>query len=108
MASGLFNCYESAADVRSTKERHLALETKTGLQHLLLLHSLSLSLPAWHATVTLARGGTHDVLVLRKRTGAVTLGGTVERAQLLFPCDSVRSSQSTGPRAGRVPTTVKI
>ena len=32
MASGLFNCYESAADVRSTIERHVALETKAGLQ----------------------------------------------------------------------------
>ena len=40
MASGLFNCYESAADVRSTIERHVALETKAGLQLLLLPHSL--------------------------------------------------------------------
>ena len=47
--------------------------------------ALSLSLLAWHATVSLARIGTHDVLVLRKGTGAVTLGGTVERAQLLLP-----------------------
>ena len=46
--------------------------------------ALSLSLLAWHATVSLARGGAHDVLVLRKGTGAVTLGGTVERAQLLL------------------------
>ena len=70
--------------------------------------ALSLSLLAWHATVSLARGGTHDVLVLRKGTGAVTLSGTVERAQLLLSFDSVRSSQATGPRAGRVPTTAKI
>ena len=47
--------------------------------------ALSLSLLAWHGTVSLARGGTHDVLVLREGTGAVTLGGTVERAQLLLP-----------------------
>ena len=37
-----------------------------------------------------------------------SLGGTVERAQLLVPYDRVRSSQSTGPRAGRVPTTAKM
>ena len=70
--------------------------------------ALSLSLLAWHATVSLARGGAHDVLVLRKGTGAVTLGGTVERAQLLLTSDSVKSSKATGPRAGRVPTTAKI
>ena len=70
--------------------------------------ALSLSLRAWHATVSLAPEGTHDVLVLRKGTGAVTLGGTVERAQLFLPYESVRSSQSTVPRAGRVPTTAKI
>ena len=70
--------------------------------------ALSLSLLALHAMVSLARGGTHDVRVLRKGTGAVTLGGTVERAQLLLPFDNVRSSHATGPRAGRVPTTAKI
>jgi len=77
--------------------------------------ALSLSLRAWHATVSLARRGTHDVLVLRKGTGAVTLGGAVDRAQLfcqkwttLLSEESVRSSQATAPRAGRVPTTAKI
>ena len=34
-----------------------------------------------------------DVLVLRKGTGAVALGGTVDRAQLFLSSDSVRSSQ---------------
>ena len=36
MASGLFNSDESAADVRSTIERHVALETKAGLQNSIL------------------------------------------------------------------------
>ena len=63
---------------------------------------------AWHATVPLARGGAHDVLVLRKGTGAVTLGGTVVRAQPLLSYDSVKRSQAIGPRAGRVPTTAKL
>ena len=44
--------------------------------------ALSLSLRAWHATVYPAPEGTHDVLVLRKGTGAVALGGAVARAQL--------------------------
>ena len=44
--------------------------------------ALSLSLRAWHATVSLAPEGAHDVLVLRKGTGAVALGGAVDRAQL--------------------------
>ena len=44
--------------------------------------ALFLSLRAWHATVSLAPEGTHDVLVLRKGTGAVALGGAVDRAQL--------------------------
>ena len=44
--------------------------------------ALSLSLRGWHATVSLAPEGTHDVLVLRKGTGAVALGGAVDRAQL--------------------------
>ena len=44
--------------------------------------ALSLSLRAWHAMVSLAPEGTHDVLVLRKGTGAVALGGAVARAQL--------------------------
>ena len=70
--------------------------------------ALSLSMLALHATVSLARGGTHDVFVLRKGTGAVTLGGTVERAQLLLSEDNVRSSQATKARAGRIPTTEKI
>ena len=48
MTSGLFNCYESAADVRSTEERHVALETKAGLQLLLLPHSL---FPCLHGMV---------------------------------------------------------
>ena len=63
--------------------------------------ALSLSLRAWHATVSLAPEGTHDVLVLRKGTGAVTLGGKVERVQLLLSYDSVKSSQATGPRLKR-------
>ena len=81
MASGLFNCDESAADVRSTIERHVALETKAGLQLLLLPHSL---FPCVHGMLryTPRRKERMDVLVLRKGTGAVALGGAVARAQL--------------------------
>ena len=64
----------------------------------------------------IARAGRNAyVLVLGKGTGAVTLGGAVDRAQLfcqkwttLLSEESVRSSQATAPRAGRVPTTAKI
>ena len=85
----------------------MALETKAELQLLLLPHSL---FPCVHGMLryTPRRKERMDVLVLRKGTGAVTLGGTVERAQLFLPYDSVRSSQSTEPRVGKVPTTAKI
>ena len=100
-----------------------AIENKTKLENEVITElieqytafatsALSLSLRAWHAMVSLARRGTHDVLVLRKGTGAVTLGGAVDRAQLfcqkwttLLSEESVRSSQASAPRAGRVPTT---
>ena len=81
MTSGLFNCYESAADVRSTIERHVALETKAGLQLLLLPHSL---FPCVHGMLRSRSRQTErmNVLALRKGTGAVALSGAVARAQL--------------------------
>ena len=45
MASALSKRYESAADIRSDT-RHVALETKAGLQLLHLPHSSSISLKA--------------------------------------------------------------